>query len=171
MCLLSSNLWKKQVSQDNLYNRQNIYRIPLGFLCDLGLVNQCFKFNTKCILMLETEMQKLFETNVNQNADALLRTLDANIVFTGARNIMYQQFQLDGNFKTYLKGTMHSKQVLRTGIKPTLYQLLFKLVAGTESRVVDFTGANKQFSFLLSCLCTIRATSTEVSRQLQRRVS
>ena len=90
MCLLSSNLWKKQVSQDNLCNHQNIYRIALGFLCDLGLVNQCFKFNTKYILMLETEMQKLFETNVNQNADALLRTAGADIVFTGAQNIMYQ---------------------------------------------------------------------------------
>ena len=54
---------------------------------------------------------------------------------------------MDGNFKTYLEGTMQSEQVLRTGIKPTPYQKSFELINGTESRVVDFTGANKQFSF------------------------
>ena len=27
-----------------------VNRIPLKFLCDLGLVNQCFKFDTKYIL-------------------------------------------------------------------------------------------------------------------------
>ena len=51
-------------------------------------------------------MQRLFETNFNQNADALPRTVDADIVFTGAPYIMYKQFQLDDNFKIYLKGTM-----------------------------------------------------------------
>ena len=40
-----------------------------------------------------------------------------------------------------------SEHVLTTGIKPTPYQKLFKLVSGTESCAVDFTGANKQFSF------------------------
>ena len=39
------------------------------------------------------------------------------------------------------------EHVLTTGIKPTPYQKLFKLVSGTESRTVDFTGANKKFSF------------------------
>ena len=38
--------------------------------------------------------------------------------------------------------------MLRTGIKPTLYQKSFELVAGTESRVVNFQGTNKQFFFL-----------------------
>ena len=33
-----------------------VYRIPLKFLCNLGLVNQCFKFNTKYILTLETDL-------------------------------------------------------------------------------------------------------------------
>ena len=34
-----------------------VYRIPLKFLCDFGLVNQCFQFNTLYILTLETDMQ------------------------------------------------------------------------------------------------------------------
>ena len=29
-------------------------------------------------------MQRMFETNINQNANALPRTVDADIVFTGA---------------------------------------------------------------------------------------
>ena len=42
---------------------------------------------------------------------------------------------------------MLSERVLRTGIKPTLYQKSFELVIGTESRVLNIQAANKQFSF------------------------
>ena len=42
---------------------------------------------------------------------------------------------------------MLSERVLRTGIKPTLYQKSFELVIGTESRVLNIQTANKQFSF------------------------
>ena len=58
-------------------------------------------------------MQKLFEINVNQNVDTLRRIVDADIVFTGAPYIMYEQFQLDDNFKTYLEGAMQSQHVFR----------------------------------------------------------
>ena len=51
-----------------------VYRIPLKYLCDAGLVNQCFKLNTKYPLTLETGMQKLFKTNTNQRADDLPRS-------------------------------------------------------------------------------------------------
>lgn len=73
--------YKEQVEQLNLTDRiaifqdqikdKFVYRILLKFLCDVGLVNQCFKLSTKYILTLETKMQQLFETNVNQAADAL----------------------------------------------------------------------------------------------------
>ena len=92
-------------------------------------------------------MQKLFETNLNQNADALPRTIDADIVFTGAPYIIYEQFQLDDGLETYLAETMQSEHVLRTRIKLTPYQKLFWLVTDTESRIVYFPGANKQLSF------------------------
>ena len=42
---------------------------------------------------------------------------------------------------------MFSERVLRTRIKPTLYQKSFELVIGTESRVLNIQAANKQFSF------------------------
>ena len=113
----------------------------------VGLVNQCFNFNTNYILMLETDMQKLFEANANQANDALHRSVDAETIITSAHYIQYQQFQLDGNFKTYLEEMLQSEHVLRTGIKPTPYQKSYELIVGTQSRVIDFTGENKQFSF------------------------
>ena len=82
-----------------------IYPIPLKYLCDIGLVNQCFKFNTKYILTLETDTQRLFEANTNQTTDALPDSVDGSIVFTGAPYIMYKQFKLENNFRTYLKKT------------------------------------------------------------------
>ena len=63
-----------------------VYRIPLKFLCDFGLVNQCFKFNTKYILTLETDMQRLFEINVNQAADALSRTVEISRLLINSYN-------------------------------------------------------------------------------------
>ena len=41
---------------DQLQN-EFINRIPLKFLCNVGLANQCFKFNSKYILTLETDTQ------------------------------------------------------------------------------------------------------------------
>ena len=41
--------------QDQLKD-EHVYRIPLKYLCDSGLVNQCFIFSTKYILTLETDM-------------------------------------------------------------------------------------------------------------------
>ena len=124
------------------------YRIPLKYLCDVGLLNQCFKFNTKYILTLEADMQRLLEANNNQASDALPAAVDGSIIFTSAPSIMHEQFKLDDNFITHLEGTLISEHALRTGIKPTPYQNSFRLVTGTRSRVVNFTAANKQFSFL-----------------------
>ena len=85
----------------------------------------------------------MFETNIYQSRDVLPDSVDADLVYTGVLHIMYEQFQLDNNFKIYLEGTLQSDHVLRTGIKPTTYPKLFEVVCGTESRVVDFAGANK----------------------------
>ena len=41
------NLTEKiQKFQDQL-KEEYVYKISLKYLCDLGLINQCFKFNTK----------------------------------------------------------------------------------------------------------------------------
>ena len=65
------NLTDRIAKFTNQLQNEFAYRIPLKLLFDVSLVNQCFKFNTKYILTLERDMQKLFETNANQAANAL----------------------------------------------------------------------------------------------------
>ena len=43
--------------------KKNVYRIPLWALCDLGRVNFAEKTDTRIILTLERNLNKLFETN------------------------------------------------------------------------------------------------------------
>ena len=76
-----------------------------------------------------------------------LKQLTQNYL-TSAPFIMYKQLKLDDNYRTHLEGVLISEHVLRTGIKPMLYQKSYKLIAGTESKVINYQVANKQFSFL-----------------------
>ena len=45
--------------------------ILLRFFCDLGLVNQPVKFNTKSLITFEQDYQNLFKTKANRANDAL----------------------------------------------------------------------------------------------------
>ena len=65
------NLTDRRAKFQNQIKNKYVYRIPLRWICDVGLVNQCFKFNTKYILTLEIHMHKLFETNEKQRTNAL----------------------------------------------------------------------------------------------------
>ena len=98
--------------QDEYY-----YMIPLRFLCDLGLVNQPVKFNTKWLVTFEQDYQKLFETKANQANDALPTSVDAKIILTATPQLLFEQFKLDDNYHAYLEGVMISNKFLRTGIK------------------------------------------------------
>ena len=51
-------------------------------------------------------MQKLFKTHEN-NAN-FPRGVDAEIIFTDAPYIQYEQIKLDNNFRTYLESTLMS---------------------------------------------------------------
>ena len=115
-------------------------------------MNQCFNFNPKFTLTLETEVRKPLETNLNSNN--LPTSVDAEIINNLVPYIQYEQIELDDNFRTYLECTLISKHVFRTGTKTTPYQKTYKIVRGTQSHVVDFRGSNKQFSFLkISLVC------------------
>ena len=122
--------------------------ILLRFLCDLSLVNQPVKFNTKWLITFEQDYQKLFETKANQANDASPTTVDAKIILTVTVYLLFKQFKLDDNYCAYLKGIMISNKVLRTGIKTTPYQKTYELVTGAQSRTITFESSNKQFSLL-----------------------
>ena len=93
-------------------------------------------------------MQKLFESKTNQAADELPNTVEAKIILDSAPYILYQQFELDDNFRTYLEGVMISENHLRTGIKKTPLQKSYEMIAGSQSRTEMFNNTFKQFSFL-----------------------
>ena len=56
---------------------------------------------------LETDMKKLFESKTQVTAVA---APDAQIIFTKAPFIQYEQFLLDKNFRQYLETIMVSKK-------------------------------------------------------------
>ena len=96
--------------------------------------------------MLETEMNELFETNVN---DANLPvTVDTEIILTSAPCLQYEKIELDPNFRAYLESKLTANSFLRRGIQKTHYQKTFEINVGRQSHIVDFMVANKQFSFI-----------------------
>ena len=101
----------------NQIKNTKYYRIPLNYLCNIGLVNQPIRFNTKWRLTFETNMKKLFKNKTNQAVAAgLPNNVDAKIILDSAPYILYYQFDLDDNFRTYLEGAMISKNSLRAGL-------------------------------------------------------
>ena len=117
-------------------------------MCSLGLVNQPVKFNTKWLLTFETDYQRLFETNANQTNNALPDSVNTKIILTSIPYILYEQFKLGNNYRTYLEGIMISNNVLRTGIQVTPYQKSYEMVRGIQSRTASFEASARQFSFL-----------------------
>ena len=124
------------------------YRIPLKYICNLGLVNQPIRFNTKWRITFEQDMQRLFESKTNQAAAGLPDTVDAKIILKSTPYLLYYQFKLDTNFRNYLETALVSESKLRTGIQRTPYQKSYELIAGSQSRTINFNNAYKQFSFL-----------------------
>ena len=125
------------------------YRIPLKYICNLGKVNQPIRFNTKWRITFEQDMQRLFEANTNLGAAAgLPDTVDAKIILKSTPYLLYTQFKLDTNFRNYLETALVSESKLRTGIQKTPYQKSYELIAGAQSRTINFNNALKQISFL-----------------------
>ena len=114
-----ANLTERITKFQNIIKENTVYKIPLKFLVDIGLVNFPSKFNTKFIFTLEANMNRLLESNVKGDVP---NTADVEIIFHSAHYILYEQIQLDDNFRTYLETTLISNRAQRTGIKPTPYQ-------------------------------------------------
>ena len=63
----------------DLIFKKNYFRIPLGILVDLGLVNFSMKTDTKFLFTLERNMNKLFKST--KNLAAIPSEPDALILF------------------------------------------------------------------------------------------
>ena len=89
---------------DDALSKTKVYRIPLRYLVDLGLVNMPNAFDTKIVSNLEQNLGRLFESrkklpNVGTAAAALpTGSSDANVYWHAAPYIQYAQIKLKDTF-------------------------------------------------------------------------
>ena len=74
--------------------------------------------------------------------------IDAEIIFTKAPFIKYEQILLDKNFRQHLEMIMVSKKILRMGAQKTLIQKTYEINTGSDSLNVKFLGSNRQFDWI-----------------------
>ena len=152
---INDRIAKFNNNNNNTLFDQKVYRIPLKYLVDIGLVNLPTEFNVKFTFNLEKAPAKLFETkqklpNKAGGAAVDLPTTapDASPYFYATPYLQYEQLTLSETFHKYISKVINSKRVLRTGIQPTPLQKTYEINVGSQSHVVDFTGASRQFSFV-----------------------
>ena len=126
-----------------------IYRIPLRYFSDIGKINFPTKIDYRIKLFLETDMTRLFESRKVLSASTTSAPApDAEILFTRAPFIQYEQILLDKSFRQHLGTIMVSKKIIRMGAQKTPLQKTYKIKQGSDSLNVEFLGANRQFDWL-----------------------
>ena len=126
--------------------KQWVYKIPLLYLCDLGKVNFAVTTNTKIVLTLERNMNKLFESNKKvaatpDNSDALINVYDRPY-------ISYQEINLTQQASLYGTGILRSETALRQGVLPVPFQQEFEVSTSTQNFTCTFKGAQRQIDWL-----------------------
>ena len=120
-----------------------VYRIPLRYFSNIGKINFPTKIDYRIKMFLETNMEKLLESRKVLAANAAIPKVDAEIIFTKASYIQYEQILLDKNFKQHLETIMVSKKILRMGAQKTLIQKTYEIKKGSDSLNVEFLGSNR----------------------------
>ena len=95
-----------------------VYRILLRYFSDIGKINFPTKIDYPIKVLLETNMDKLFESR---------KVLPAETIFTKATYIQYKQILLDKNFRQHLETIMVSKKILRMGAQKTPIQKTYEI--------------------------------------------
>ena len=99
-----------------------VYRIPLRYFSDIGKINFPTKIDYRIKMFLETNMDNLFESKKVLAANAAVPEVDAEIIFTKAPFVQYEQILLDKSFRQHLETIMVSKKILRIGAQKTPIQ-------------------------------------------------
>ena len=133
--------------QEQLKN-EKVYRIPLRYFSDIGKINFPTKIDYRIKLFLETNMDKLFESRKVLAANSTIPDVDAEIIFTRAPFIQYEQILLDRNFRQHRETIMVSKTILRMGAQKTPIQKTYEINTGSDSLNVEFLGSNRQFDWI-----------------------
>ena len=108
------NLTERLEKLTDWIRKNFFYRIPLGLIVDLGLINFCVKTDTKFLITLERDMNKLFKTN--KKAASINEAPDALIQFHDRPYIAYEEINLTKTMDIYLSGILGSEQALRMGV-------------------------------------------------------
>ena len=87
----------------------------LRYFSDIGKIIFPTKIDYRIKLFLETNMDKLFESRKVLAANSAIPDADAEIMFTRAPFIQYQQFLLNKNFRQHLKTIIISKKNTENG--------------------------------------------------------
>ena len=124
---------------ENYIFQKYVCRIPLSLIVDLGLVNFSLKTNTKIILTLEINMNKLVVPNkkvtaVTDNPDALIQFFDRSY-------ISYQKINLTKGADLSFTSILRFKTALMRCILPSPYQQIFEVNTGQQSLTCIFKGA------------------------------
>ena len=131
----------------NQLKNEFIYRIPLRYISDIGKINFPTKIDYRIKLFLETDMGKLFESRKPLAANTAIPNPDAQIIFTKAPFVKYEQILLDENFRQHLETIMVSKKILRMGAQKTPIQKTYEIQKGSDTLNIEFLGANRQFDW------------------------
>ena len=94
-------------------------------------------------------MNKLFESiNIFSSTTTKIPSADAEIIFTRAPFIQYEQILLEKNLRQHLETIMVSKKIIRMGAQKTLIQKTYKFKEGSDLLNVEFLGANRQCDWI-----------------------
>ena len=124
---------------------KNYYRILLGYMLSLGLVNFAYQLDMRFIFTLETNLIRLFVSNAKAN---IPDAPDVQIIFHDTPYISYTQITLTDNFLVYANGVLRARGALRTGVLLDPYQQSFEVNKGIQSIKIDFKGLNRQIEWL-----------------------
>ena len=125
-----------------------MYRIPLRYFSDIGKINFPTKIDYRVKLFLETDMDKLFEPKKVLALTESIPEADAEIIFTRAPFIQYEQILIDKNFRQHLETIMVSKKILRMGAQKAPIQKTYEIQKDSDSLNVEFLGSNRQFDWI-----------------------
>ena len=125
---------------------EKVYRIPLLYLCELGKVNFSINTDTRINIILERNLNKLFESN--KVATAIPENPDAHINFFARPYISYQETHLTQQAGLYQNGILRSRTALRQGVVPAPFQQEFEVAVGTQNFTCLFQGAQRQIDWV-----------------------
>ena len=127
-------------------NSEKTYRIPILYLCELGKVNFSVSTDTRFNIVLERNLNKLFESN--KVAAAIPDNPDAHINFFARPYISYQEISLTQQAGLYQNGILRSRTALRQGVVPAPFQQEFEMAIGTQNFTCLFQGAQRQIDWV-----------------------